>query len=73
LAQKPKVLRKIRDDFKQYVKANKIETTGQKKAEFLKKNLNMEMIHDLEYINWAMMEALRIQPPAPNTSTLILS
>jgi len=43
------------------------------KCELLKKVLTMQMIHDLEYMNWAMMETLRIQPPASVTSTLILS
>jgi cytochrome P450 len=33
----------------------------------------MQMIHDLEYMNWVMMETLRMQPPAPNTTSLILS
>ena len=43
------------------------------KCELLKKVLTMQMIHDLEYTNWVMMETLRTQNSVSMTSTLILS
>jgi len=34
--------------------------------------MTMQTIHDFEYLNYVMMESLRIQPPAPFTSSFIL-
>lgn len=73
-AQKPEILEKIRNEFKTIEPPSpKIENTNLKKGEFLKKVLSMQMIHDLEYMNWVMMEALRMQPPASNTTNLVLA
>ena len=33
----------------------------------------MQNSHDLEYMSWVMMETLRIQGPAPVTTTLVMT
>ena len=47
--------------------------TGMKKSELLKKLLTMQAIHDLEYMNWVMMETLRMQPPTLTTTSIHLT
>lgn len=38
------------------------------KADFLNKVATIETVHDLEYLNWVVMETLRMQTPASSTS-----
>jgi cytochrome P450 len=73
LTQHPEALKKIRAEFKKSVESSEIETTGLNKGQLLKKVLNLQMIHDLEYMNWSMMESLRIQPAGSVTTNLILT
>ena len=60
-SQSPASLKKIRDEF--IAKAKKhpeVESGKRPKREIIDKVVNLESMYDLEYLNWVLMEVMRI-------------
>ena len=68
-AQSPASLKKIREEFIAVASKHPDAESGDKsKREVIDKVVNLETTHDLEYLSWVIMETMRIQAPAPNSS-----